>query len=255
MGNDLTGRTGSTALSTDLASRFIAGIAESRATTTIEVGGGKPLLRMLKTGEWVYGQANDEVQDGSAWAVNIMTLSHGWVCWTKHDKGKNQKLGEVMASVLEPKPPRPDPIDGNAYKEQRGFDLKCMDGEDEGVEVAHKMTSMGGIRGIDGLLAAIQKQLRSDPAHPCPVVVLETESYVGSYGKTYNPIYRVVDWVDLQGEPASAALPDPEPVETPPVKVEAILRKPKLAAAPPPPPPPVATAQLHTGQRRRPVAR
>ena len=41
---------------------------------TSVAGGGKPLLRLLRDGIWVYGQENIEVQEGSHWAVNPMQL-------------------------------------------------------------------------------------------------------------------------------------------------------------------------------------
>jgi class 3 adenylate cyclase len=49
-----------TAVSAQLLDRLKSGIAESRASTVL-AGGGKPYLRMLKSGEWVYGQRDDEV--------------------------------------------------------------------------------------------------------------------------------------------------------------------------------------------------
>ena len=87
-------------LSTDLVSKLVSGIAESRATTVV-AGGGKPLLRMLKSGDWVFGAGNEEVQDGSHWVINVMSLGHGFTCWVEGaGSAKNELRGEVM--VFEP---------------------------------------------------------------------------------------------------------------------------------------------------------
>jgi hypothetical protein len=267
-------KTNGTTLSADFAARLMSGIAESRAAT--QLTGGKHFLRFLKDGLWVYGQANDPVQENDQWAVNILTLAHGWVCWVD-----SAKAGEVMTSMMKPMPPCPEPIDGMPFKEQRGFELRGIGGDIDGVEVIHNLNSQGGLRAIDGLLAAIHKQLRRDPAHPCPVVVLGTDSYQNKKhgGQTYTPVYEIVAWCDMDGniadggEPAATPAPAPAPIPAPipapaptaaaPAPVTA-LRPGKQApqrtqpfpfdeqdAAPPPQP--VATAQLHTGQRRRPA--
>jgi len=255
--NDLTTRHNGTALSTDLANRLLAGIAQSRAATPVV--GGKPLLRMQKSGEWCFGQTNDDVQDGSRWAVNIMSIAHGWVCWVDGgEREKNSMAGEVMASVTEPRPPQPDDIGKFPYKDQRSFDLLCLDGDDKGMEVAHKVTSLGGLKAVDSLLASIQAQLRHDPAHPCPVVVLERDYYDHSkWGRIYVPVYRIVDWCSLDGAELATARKAAvvQPKDEPPPKPAKAAVKPSLVERPALQPEPVATAQLHTGQRRRPAVR
>lgn len=198
--NDIVKAAG-TALSTDVASKLLKGIGESRASTP--KAGGEPLLRMLRSGEWVYGQEDTEVLEGSLWAVNPLSIQHGWSCWTNYDpkeKKKNELLGEAMGPIYESKPDRPEPINGYPFKEQRSFSLKCMNGDDEGVEVVHKLSSVGGMRAFDGLLADMQAQLRDNPAFPCPVIELEVDSYQHKqWGKTYVPIYKLQGWCDMAG--------------------------------------------------------
>ena len=159
---------------------------------------------MLRDGRWVYGQVNDAVENDARWAVNIMTLSHGWVCWTD-----SVKTGEVMASMLKPMPPRPEPLDGMPYKSNAAS--RCaVGGDSDGVELIHQMTSVGGLRAIDGLLAEIHKQLRCDPAHLLPVAGLGNRisvTHTKKYGLTYTPIYRIVGWCDLGGNEAET-IPD-----------------------------------------------
>jgi hypothetical protein len=259
------------AIPEDYAKQLLSGIAESRATTII-AGGGKDLLRMLKSGEWVFGASNEEVQPGSRWVVNIMTLAHGWNCWVDGGPGaKNELRGEVMVSMTKPKPACPPAIDGTPFKEQRSFDLKCLDGADAGTEVLFKVGSIGGMRAVDTLLGKIHGQLANDPVHACPVLVFGTDHYDhNKWGRIYTPVLEIVGWADMNGKLAGAKAPvlpkaEPEVAAAAPTR----KRKPPVAAelAPAPEPAPaappaaaeltqpVSTVQARVGQRKRPVAR
>ena len=50
-------------LPSDFVKSLMNGIADSRAGSTTGYS-GKPLLRLMKNGEWVFGQENTEVQEG-----------------------------------------------------------------------------------------------------------------------------------------------------------------------------------------------
>jgi len=251
------------ALPDDFVNALVAGIAESRAQTS--VFGGKPMLRMLKTGTWVFGQSNDEVQEGSRWVVNPTSFKHGWCCWVDGGGDKNRMAGEIMVPVNERLPAQPPPIDNTPFKPQREYELKCLDGDDAGTEVRYKINSLGGLNEFLMLIGEVAKQLVADRRHPCPVV----RFYHGSYphpkwGQVLTPVVSIVDWADIngvvKGEPPSPAVAAPTPAAAAPA-VEppkpARQRKAPLATAVPPPPPaapaapipPVATA---VGQRRRP---
>lgn len=239
-------RTGST-LPANFIDKLASGIAESRATTLL-AGGGKPFLRLLKNEVWVWGPSNEEMQPGSRWVVNIMSLAHGWNCWVD-----SEMRGEVMASMADPKPECPPPIDGTPYKEQRAFELKCIDGDDEGTEVLYKCNSLSGIRAIDGLLAQIQRQLATAEGrlHPCPVITFSSSWYDHpKFGRVTTPIYDLVGWSDMDGNLAGA----PSPAMAPPA-AKAAVKPTKAAKAPLEPVAPVSTQQAHAGQRRRPAAR
>lgn len=255
------------------------GIAENRAPTSV-AGGGKPLLRLLRDGIWVFGQENIEVQEGSRWAVNPMMLVHGWVCWIDGGpNAKNELAGEVMGPMWEPRVPRPAAIEATPFKEQYGCDLKCLTGDDVGAEVTFKTPSDGGIRAMVKLRDEIQRHLiNGGAAYPCPVVELAQESYNHSkWGKIYKPILSIVGWCDMNGamagEQPQAAIeatgtpPAPEPtkparqrrapVSQPSAASAASATRPADAFVPTHPPreEPLPTQQVHTGQRRRPAAR
>ena len=260
--SDITKRSDS--LPADFVSRLMSGIAESRATTIIP--GGKPFFRLMKNGRYVFGPNNEEMQDGSHWAVNIMSMAHGWSCWV--DGGPNQAnalAGEVMTAMTNPLPPRPDPIGDAAYKDQRSFEMKCLDGADQGTEVIYKINSVGGIRAVAELLDAIHAQLAWASDYPCPVLTFSSDSYPHKkWGTIYVPIFTVVGWADMNGNlqgddqpslPLADRVPTAEPVR--PAPEPARKRKAPLGTAPAAPAEPVApapTAQTHIGQRRRPSA-
>ena len=239
-------------LPADFLQKLSSGIAESRATTII-AGGGKPLLRLLKGGHWVFGQSNEEVQPGSRWVVNIRSLAHGYICWVE-----GQLRGEVLTSMTTQKPPRPADIDGVPFQELRTFDLKCIDGDDAGTEVLHKVNSISGIRAVDGLLAAIFAQLAANPDYPCPVVRFGADWYPHKqYGRIDTPVYEVVGWSDMNGnlvDQTQIALPPDAPAE--PVAPTRKRKAPLEAVADPiaAPVEPAPTTQMHVGQRRRPAA-
>jgi hypothetical protein len=164
----------------------------------------------------VFGQKDDAVQDGSSWAVNPLSIQHGYVAWTRHGgDAKNSIAGEVMAPIFEAKPAKPGPADGEwPYEEQRSMGLKCLDGDDEGTEVVYKTNSRGGMRAMDELLAALQGHLQQDPRFPCPVLQLDADHYQHpKHGRIWIPILTVADWATMTGDLASEAAED-EPEET-----------------------------------------
>ena len=42
---------------------------------------GVVILKMDKTGHWVFGADQTEVEDGSTWAVNPFSFVHGYIAW------------------------------------------------------------------------------------------------------------------------------------------------------------------------------
>jgi hypothetical protein len=269
--NDLTKKNGSAiALPDDFADQLGAGIAESRAQTQLSGGGGKPFLSLIKGDGWVFGPEKEEVQDGSWWIVNVMTFAHGWSCWVE-TPSKRELKGEVMDSMARSKPVKPMPIDGQEFKEQRSFELKCLNGDHEGADVIYKNSSDGGVKAAIALAGEVQKRLavRENRAYPCPVVQLDYEYYDHpKYSRVYKPIFTIVGWANMMGELEGAARPlamdegaAPAPAPAPKAPTTTLI-KPRKAAAPPvgtvagsPVDAPAPTQRQHVGQRRRPAAR
>jgi hypothetical protein len=85
--------------------------------------------------------------------------------------------------------------------------LKCISGEDTGLECRFTATSVGGKKAVQELAIALAHQVDKDPSKPVPVVVLKKDHYQHkSYGRIYTPVFEVVEWVSLNG-------PDREPGE------------------------------------------
>lgn len=181
--------------------------------STLVKKGGEPYLRLLRDGSWVYGQDDTEVEAGSAWAINPLSIRHGWVAWKRGDKADNSSgpLQDIMVPCSQPMPslddlPKIDPASGASYEQQFSFSLKCLTGTDMGEQVLYKTASVGGVAEVDRLLTAIGVQLDTDAEKPVPVVTMEVDSYPHKkYGKTYTPVLAIKTWIAM-----SEDLPDLE---------------------------------------------
>jgi hypothetical protein len=180
-----------------------------------EVGGtGMAILKMDKTGHWVFGADQTEVEDDSTWAVNPFSFVHGYIAW-----GEGDVLGEKMVPVAEPLPEMDVPPPGakRGWELQVGMSLKCMGGDDKGLEVTYNVTSVGGKRAVQKLALDIAAQVEKDQSKPVAVVRLKKEHYTHkSYGRIYTPIFEIVSWIGLDGQadetPASDPAADAAPV-------------------------------------------
>jgi len=178
-----------------------------------EVGGsGMAILKMDKTGHWVFGADQTEVEETSTWAVNPFSFVHGYIAW-----GEGEVLGEKMVPVADPLP-EVDAAPPNAkrgWELQVGMSLKCMSGEDNGLEVVYNVTSVGGKRAVQKLALDIAAQVEQDQSKPVPVVRLKKEHYTHkSYGRIFTPVFDITAWVSLDGQADEQSVSE-APVETP----------------------------------------
>lgn len=158
---------------------------------------GVAILKMDRTGHWVFGADQTEVEDGSKWAVNPFSFVHGWIAW-----GVGEVLGEKMTSVNNPLPEVDEAPRGaeKGWEKQVGFSLQCISGADKGTSVRYSATSVGGRKAVGALAAALAAQVAKDPAKPVPVVLLNKEHYQHkSYGRIYTPLFDVQEWISLDG--------------------------------------------------------
>ena len=176
---------------------------ESSASAT-----GMAILKMDKTGHWVFGADQTEVEDDSLWAINPFSFVHGYIAW-----GDGEVLGEKMVSVAEPLPEL-DPAPGGAkrgWEMQIGMTLACTNGEDEGLQARYSVTSVGGKRAVQALAVAIAEQVDKDQTKPVPVVRLKKEHYQHkSYGRIFTPVFDLVKWVSMDADSAGETVEEAE---------------------------------------------
>jgi hypothetical protein len=162
---------------------------------------GVAILKMDKTGHWVYGADQTEIEDDSTWAVNPFSFVHGFIAW-----GDGEVLGEKMVSVSQPLPE----LEGapqaakRGWETQVGLSLKCLTGEDKGLEARFSTTSVGGKRAVQALAVAIANQVEANQAKPVPVILLKKEHYQHkSYGRIFTPVFDIVEWTGMDAKEAT----------------------------------------------------
>jgi hypothetical protein len=170
---------------------------------------GTVILKMDKTGHWVFGADQIEVEDDATWAINPYSFVHGFIAW-----GDGEVLGEKMASVTQPLPELDAAPAGakRGWEMQIGMALKCRNGEDKDMEARFTTTSVGGKKAVQALGIAIATQVDKDPTKPVPVVRLKKDHYTHkSYGRIYTPVFEVIEWVGMDGAEAEPEVAAEEP--------------------------------------------
>lgn len=164
---------------------------------------GVAILKMDKTGHWVFGADQTEVEDDATWAVNPFSFVHGFIAW-----GDGEVLGEKMVSVSSPLPELEvaPPNAKRGWETQVGMSLKCLSGEDKGLEARFSTTSVGGKRAVQALAVAIATQVDANQTKPVPVITLGKEHYQHkSYGRIFTPVFDIKEWVSMDGGEAPEA--------------------------------------------------
>jgi hypothetical protein len=154
----------------------------------------------------VFGADQTEVEDDSTWAVNPFSFVHGFIAW-----GDGEVLAEKMASVSQPLPELDEAPPGakKGWETQVGLSLKCISGEDKGMEARYTTTSVGGKKAVQSIAVALAEQVDKDQAKPVAIVRLRKDHYAHkSYGKIYTPVFEVIEWVSMDGEPVPEAAPE-----------------------------------------------
>lgn len=178
-----------------------AGMAQSLArvgSASRNIGGGM-FLRFTKTGEWVFGVEQDEVEDSEQFAVNPMSFTNGYIGWEN-----GSVVGEHMCSVMDGMPCTQadlETIEGkgqsDGWSAQLGLTMKSLD-EKEPIELKYNATSRGGKQAISVLADAIAARMIDVPESCIPIVELDSDHYKHKqYGKIYTPLLRVVAWADM----------------------------------------------------------
>ena len=198
-------------------SNLVTGLQATSQKLAGEISGGGTYLKLAKTGQWVMGANEDEIHADSLWAINPMTLSTGFVCWVN-----NELEGEEMSFVTDVPVVKGNlPDVGGVWKPQIAMQLTCVDGEDKGLDVIYKASSVGGQKAFKMLLDEVLKRAANDETAIVPLVLLDVDHYRHkSYGKIFVPVITIEDWSDLdadtppKAEVAKPTEPEPEPTTT-----------------------------------------
>jgi hypothetical protein len=164
------------------------------------------IIKMDRTGHWVFGADQTEAESDSTWAVNPFSFVHGFIAW-----GDGEVLAEKLVPVTEPLPELEAAPPGakKGWEPQTGLSLKCISGEDTGMEARFTTTSVGGRKAVQTLAVEIATQVDKDSSKPVPIIKLGKDHYTHkSYGRIYTPVFEVVEWISMDGEtdePAEAA--------------------------------------------------
>ena len=184
----------------------VASLSTALRALEKDVGPGIVILKMDKTGHWVFGADQTEIEDGSTWAVNPFSFVHGYIAW-----GDGEVLGEKMVPVTQPLPEldAAPPSSKKGWESQVGMSLKCLTGDDQGMEARYTTTSVGGKRSVQTLALAIAAQVEKDQSKPVPVVRLKKDHYTHkSYGKIFTPVFEVVEWASMDGKTDEVDAPE-----------------------------------------------
>jgi hypothetical protein len=156
------------------------------------------IIKMDRTGHWVFGADQTEAESDSTWAVNPFSFVHGFIAW-----GDGEVLAEKLVPVTEPLPELEAAPPGakKGWEPQTGLSLKCISGEDTGMEARFTTTSVGGRKAVQTLAVEIATQVDKDSSKPVPIIKLGKDHYTHkSYGRIYTPVFEVVEWISMDGE-------------------------------------------------------
>jgi hypothetical protein len=194
-------------------------------------GGSDLYMKMGRDGVFEFGVDSTIPEEDSRWAINPAGCLHGFVAWgnsTHDNEGTN--VGEVMVPATQPMPSEADlPNVKGDWSKATALQLRCTDGEDEGVQVLYKANSVGGRKAYAATLQAIVAKITEGDAACVPLVTLESDSYKhAKYGTIFNPIFKIQGWITMEGEAAAepAAAIEEAPAEEPAPKEEPAAEKP-----------------------------
>jgi len=173
---------------------FLKGLQHFRDTAPVT---GKPLLKFIKTGQWMLG-VNNEPADEALLAINPLSIRLGYVAWAG---------GQVVAeSPLIPftqgwtAVDRSAVLDKGAIAQKYLFEGKLIE-NDASIECVYSAATDGGAKAVVALIDEIYKRAAQGANHLVPVVELSVDSYKHpQYGITYKPVFKIDHWCDMDGK-------------------------------------------------------
>lgn len=163
----------------------------------VQASQGQTYMKMDKGGNWTIGSDAMPVEDGAEFAVNPESFATGYSAFDNN----NQRVGEEMAALTA------DPIIladlphvNGPWLPQLGMQVKCVSGEDTGLEANIYQRSRGGMESMSKILDAIMTKLEAGDEKCIPVIVLGCDKYRHKlYGMTYFADFEIVRWIAADG--------------------------------------------------------
>jgi len=193
------------------------------ATAQLNVNtGGQFYLKMDRSGVWVYGAEDTEVEPDSLWAVNPRQLSKGYVAWADDDapnrpnKPLEQMYNLASGAAIPMLADLPELPYKGSWSDQLGCQLLCATGDDKDTQAIFKTNSGGGVEALGQLMQAIGAKIAAGDIDCVPLVKLTSSSYKHqTYGTIYKPKFEIDSWmaIDADMEEGPHREPEPEKVE------------------------------------------
>lgn len=179
------------------------------------------LLKFSK-GDYLAGENDDEIAEGTKFVANMDELMVGWIRWADN-KPTDQIMGRIAEGYQAPKRHELGDNDKSQWEtDEQGRErdpwqfsnyliLKTPDGKDEDSLFTFTTSSRGGLNAIGELCKAYGKIMRQKPDE-FPVIELGVDSYnhpKKEYGRIKVPTFKVAGWAPkadfvaaLEGEKA-----------------------------------------------------
>lgn len=176
-----------------------------------------PILKLKKNGDWVYGQEEIYLDDKAYLAVNPLTIKRGYIAFSEAESGIAMTVdGERAEFFYDPSDPPPriedlpeveiETIKGKRgkieevepeYRQQIVLQMVIVGGDDDGLEVLYKPTSVGGLRFCRKIIKEIRKRFDTGLMDIQPLIEVWSEPYPHpKWGELHNPLFEIKEWVD-----------------------------------------------------------
>lgn len=168
---------------------------------------GRALLRLTKTGTWVFGIDNEAFDTDTLLIGNPSSLASGYIAWYQ---GKIEaeimqplSLGPVDPAKLGPVnsgsiPPGKKDASGRGWETQASIEFVSQ--EDVPLNLIYKVSSLGGMKALLELAGGIAVGLSENAKRVYPVIKLETDSYQHKeWGRVFTPSLVIVAWLNENG--------------------------------------------------------
>ena len=169
----------------------------------VVAAGSTSYLKFLKTGEWIHGRDNDEIEADELLAVNPASFVIGWQGWVD-GKPKDGPVVPVSQRATLPQESELEALpegEMNGWSKILGVTFKSVK---EGVTLQYNTSSYGGKTAISKLMRDVGMGMVEHPDAPIALVKLSGDSYKhAKYGTIHTPVITVDGWANEAGEPVT----------------------------------------------------